>query len=217
MTIPEKPPRRPRTPDEYRNFDELHRSEPTSYEVVVQSRNVPALIVAPHGGGIEPGTTELALAIARDDLSIAVFNGLKKTGNGRLHITSHRFDQPEILSVIATADYVIAIHGKATENEETVYIGGRDTKLRSSIATALCRVGFDAREETNPRLQGIEAANICNRGARNMGVQLELTAGLRRTFFDQLNSSAGRSKPKEALYRFAEAIREGLKDAGVLE
>ena len=36
------------------------------------------VIIAPHGGGIEPGTSELAIAIAGEELSFAVFEGLIK-------------------------------------------------------------------------------------------------------------------------------------------
>jgi phage replication-related protein YjqB (UPF0714/DUF867 family) len=51
-------------------------------------------VIAPHGGGIEPGTSELATAIAGDDFSLYLFEGLKSAGNGELHITSTNFDEP---------------------------------------------------------------------------------------------------------------------------
>jgi poly-gamma-glutamate hydrolase-like protein len=62
-----------------------------------------AALVAPHGGGIEPGTSELADAIAASDLSFYTFEGLKPSGNTDLHITSTRFDEPMCLTLLASS------------------------------------------------------------------------------------------------------------------
>jgi phage replication-related protein YjqB (UPF0714/DUF867 family) len=43
-------------------------------------------ILAPHGGGIEPGTSELAEAVAGEGLSFYAFEGLKRSGNAVLHV-----------------------------------------------------------------------------------------------------------------------------------
>jgi phage replication-related protein YjqB (UPF0714/DUF867 family) len=42
--------------------------------------------VAPHGGAIEPGTSEVAKQVADNDLSLFIFEGIKPKGNKRLHI-----------------------------------------------------------------------------------------------------------------------------------
>ena len=46
-------------------------------------------------------------------------------------------------------------------------------------------------------------------------MQLEISTGLRETFFESLTAS-GRRNPMEDLTSFAEAVREGLRAAGVL-
>jgi phage replication-related protein YjqB (UPF0714/DUF867 family) len=68
--------------------------------------------VAPHGGGIEPGTSELADAIAGSDLSFYTFEGLKSSGNTDLHITSTRFDEPMCLTLLASSSVVVTLHGE---------------------------------------------------------------------------------------------------------
>jgi phage replication-related protein YjqB (UPF0714/DUF867 family) len=51
-------------------------------------------IIAPHGGKIEPGTSEIAAAIAGDDYSLYRFQGLRDRPREELHITSAKFDEP---------------------------------------------------------------------------------------------------------------------------
>ena len=81
--------------DEYRNFEELRGKERENVDYSVTARTVAGskvAIVAPHGGGIEPLTAELADSIAGDDHNFYALRGLKNKGNKVLHITSHRFD-----------------------------------------------------------------------------------------------------------------------------
>ena len=55
--------------------------------------------MAPHGGGIEPGTTEIAEAVAGHEHTFYSFSGVKARGNSVLHITSSRFDEPEGIAI----------------------------------------------------------------------------------------------------------------------
>jgi phage replication-related protein YjqB (UPF0714/DUF867 family) len=65
-------------------------------------------------GGIEPGTSEVAKRVAEDDVSYALFEGRKSTGNSRLHVTNINFDEPRCLELVKTADHVLAIHGEGS-------------------------------------------------------------------------------------------------------
>ena len=47
-------------------------------------------VMAPHGGGIEPGTSELACAIAGKQHSYYTFSGIKTSGNRLLHRSGAR-------------------------------------------------------------------------------------------------------------------------------
>ena len=203
--------------DVYHNYAKLDETERESVDFcvsVVRIEGSATVIAAPHGGGIEPGTSEVAKEIAKKDLSVAIFEGNKTSGNARLHITSTNFDEPRCAELVESADNVVAIHGEGSA-EAIVFLGGRDKKLGLQLQAALERYGYNVRNHKNPNLQGMEAINICNRGRRGVGVQLELSAGLRETFFES-SSCKGQKRLTDELARFAIAIREGLHDAGAL-
>lgn len=174
--------------DIYSNYAELSQTEEKGIDYrirCVSSSDV--LIVAPHGGGIEPGTTQIAEALAENQYSFYSFEGLKRTGNWSLHITSTNFDEPLALELLKTANQVITIHGVQGDEEEVVYLGGLDDELKHRIKKSLLclsssqDIDLKVGMHDNPRLQGINPRNICNRGNTKKGVQLEITRKLRDT------------------------------------
>lgn len=74
-------------------------------------------IIAPHGGKIERGTSELARAIGGTDYRIYCFEGTKPNNNRDLHITSTNFDEPEGVKLVSACDRVVALHGCAREGD----------------------------------------------------------------------------------------------------
>ena len=167
----------------YRSFADLARLQlrGRDYEIHARRRPTrPVAVIAPHGGGIEDGTSELARAIAGDDFSLYLFEGTRPSGNyAALHLTSHLFDEPDCLALIAGCEYVVAIHGCAGEDAR-VLLGGLDAGLRERIGAAthgadlLVQAGGHRFPATHPH-------NIVNRGARGRGVQLEITHSMRRS------------------------------------
>lgn len=136
------------------------------------------LIVAPHGGSIEIGTTELAELIAGDDYSLFAFNGLKLRGRNRdLHITSHHFDHPECVALAARHAVVLGVHGCKGDSSQ-IYVGGLDDELAALLTARLQAEGLPV-AATGHKYPGRNPLNICNRGARARGAQLEFTADLR--------------------------------------
>jgi phage replication-related protein YjqB (UPF0714/DUF867 family) len=166
--------------DKYASFSELekHEEQGNAYRVGATERpDSPVLIVAPHGGNIEVGTSELAALIAGSEYSLFSFEGLKPRGQNRdLHITSHRFDHPCCLALLSRHAVTIGIHG--CKGESQIYIGGLDAELKTLLATNLAASGFPASAEGH-RYPGSNPLNICNRGARKRGAQLEITMDLR--------------------------------------
>jgi phage replication-related protein YjqB (UPF0714/DUF867 family) len=84
--------------DTYRNFIELSKKEVDGVDfrvVILGQPTASTVVVAPHGGGIEPGTSQVAQAIADDNFNLALFEGIKASGNSILHITSTNFDEPQ--------------------------------------------------------------------------------------------------------------------------
>jgi len=167
--------------DTYSSFADLaaHEVRGRDYDLLVRHRNgTRVVIIAPHGGGIEPETARIAKGIAGAEFSLYCFKGLKRNGNGRLHITSHSFDEPECLSLIAKHQWVLAIHGCADAGER-VFLGGLDKSLIADLSTALEAVGIRA-ETSGHEYTGVHPLNICNRGARGAGAQFELSLPFRR-------------------------------------
>ena len=167
--------------DKYGSYSELANNEShgTDYRVVAVERpGSPVLIVAPHGGSIEVGTSELAVRIAGEEHSLFAFEGLKPWGSNRdLHITSHCFDHPECLALVARSAVTLGIHG--CRGDSQIFIGGLDTELCALLASRLTEAGFPAICEGHQYL-GRNPLNICNRGRRQRGAQLELTLDFRQ-------------------------------------
>ena len=166
--------------DSYKCFADLQAGEARGkdYELDVRFRTgARVAVVAPHGGGIEPKTAEVAEAIAGTEFSLYCFKGLKAKGNSRLHITSHKFDEPECLALLERHEWVLAIHGCA-EPGERVLLGGLDKPLIADLSTALETSGMNA-ETSGHGYVGEHPHNLCNRGARGVGAQFELSLPFR--------------------------------------
>ena len=168
--------------DRYRDFADLaaHESEDEHYRIHVADRASAVAIVAPHGGAIESGTSEIAAAIAGDSLSLYCFEGLiPDRSHEELHITSSRFDEPKALMLVEACQTVITVHGRRDRDDhQTIWLGGLDARLCARIEVKLARFGFRAKSTGHP-LKGIGPSNICNRGKRKEGAQLELPQTLR--------------------------------------
>ena len=196
--------------DKYTNFAELKQNEREDEDYTILYRELPSkiTIMAPHGGGIEPGTIDIADYLAGCDHTFYAFKGLKKSGNKILHISSNTFDEPIALRAAQNADIVVSIHG-AKEKSERIYIGGTNQKLKQSILSALKLRGFDAMVSEIPGLRGIQPENICNRCRTGKGVQIELSRGFRETLFDNLGHRALRRKTI-VFYQFVNILKESL-------
>jgi phage replication-related protein YjqB (UPF0714/DUF867 family) len=169
--------------DTYSCFAELknHETQNKDYKISISDVGSGITIIAPHGGKIEPGTSDIAKKIARERFNYYCFEGVKTENNRCLHITSHNFDEPTAVKIISGSQTVVAIHA-CTGNERFVYLGGLDKGLQAVIAKELESRGIIA-PQGHGKFKGLNPDNICNRGANKKGVQLEITRGLR----DDLN------------------------------
>jgi len=187
--------------DRYRSYNELRASEIEGKDFRRTIRRIAGsriAIIAPHGGAIESRTSEVADAIARGAHNLYLFEGIKPSGNYRsLHITSHNFDDPRCLELVSESDFVVAIHGYAG-TDERVLIGGLDVELASLVEKQLVERGFRV-QTTDHKFPGKDPTNICNRGRSGKGVQLELSASLRK----DMN-----------ILKFAFAVRRALSHMG---
>jgi phage replication-related protein YjqB (UPF0714/DUF867 family) len=197
--------------DKYGSFSELARHEKSRRDFRVRSRERGGgtVVIAPHGGGIEPGTSEVADGIAGDDLSFYAFEGIKSHGNGHLHITSTRFDEPRCVTLVEGSARAISVHREESEHQ-VVFLGGRDKEMLDRLRASLEQKGFCVKSHGSPELQGRDQTNICNRTTSGAGVQLELSKGLRRSFFQSLSRSGRRIKTKR-FQEFIAAIRSAIR------
>jgi len=162
--------------DKYLNYEQLSSEmvEGSDYNIRPIDRNSWITIVAPHGGKIEPGTSELAEAIAGSSLNFYAFEGCRKSNNRDLHITSHKFDEPLGLKIVSSSDTALGIHGRRDgDDPSTVYLGGLDTHLIKRLEAELNKIGIRTRTMGHP-FPAKNKCNICNRGRTGRGAQLEI-------------------------------------------
>lgn len=189
--------------DTYGSVTELqrHRRRGIDYDIEIRlGRNPAAAAIAPHGGRIEPTTSELAAAVAGDEFGYYSFKGLIPDSFSILHVTSHHFDEELCLSFLASHDRVVAVHGLRDGDDVTI-VGGRDWELREAVTASLNASGFATHTAESGAYSAMDPANICNRGRAGRGVQLELPKALR----DHL-----RGNPTD-LGRYALAVQSAMK------
>ncbi|RUU56246.1 poly-gamma-glutamate hydrolase family protein [Mesorhizobium sp. M2C.T.Ca.TU.002.02.1.1] len=196
--------------NEFPNFAALKAAkiENIDYRIVVRrgAGTGGAIVMAPHGGKIEPRTSLITETIAGNDLDMYCFEGLMPESNRELHITSRNFDEATALELLRTKSTVVAIHGRQDRDDlATVYMGGKDAVLVSEIVRRLQEAGFQTKKDNHP-FPGIQDSNIVNRGLTGKGAQLEVPFSLRRRLGNE----------PELLERFCGAVREAIDafDAG---
>lgn len=194
----------------HKSFEALYASEceGVTYQRRVKMRKSTLAIIAPHGGGIEPGTSEIARAIAGFRFSYYTFDGLRQNNNRSLHITSTSFDEPKCLRLVNNSEIVIAVHGCAGE-EKVIRVGGLYAELKTRLIKTLMQAGFEARLAGVP-YAGTQLQNICNRGRSGKGVQFEISEGLRRSMFKGLDRQA-RKTTTDVFCEFVTSVHEELR------
>lgn len=197
--------------DTYASFKDLtdHEVEGIDYRIRSRAGSTGIALLCIHGGDIEPGTSEIADGIAGGDHTFYALEGMKTSGNKTLHITSTVFDEPLGIEIVCNSEIILSIHG-CSEMKEAVYLGGLDQTLKGRIAKKLAENGFEAIVDANSRFRGTDLRNVCNLCGRGMGVQIEVSRGLRRRMFQDLTAE-GRQVRSEVYYRFVCAVRDGLK------
>ena len=198
--------------DIYKDFSELSSNEVKSidYKIETNATDSNVIVIAIHGGKIEKGTTELAHALSsHNNYNYYSYLGLKSKGNLKLHITSTKFDEPTALEMVSKSKTTLSIHGSSGSKYFT-YIGGLDTELGKKIKESLTKYGFTVLDAPN-NLAGISPNNIVNKNMNEMGVQLEISAGLRTKFLSSNNDSL-----KRYVFAISEAVNSTFRAGGRL-
>lgn len=206
-------------------------AEPRNYQEVLDRGYVPGrdlriafgdadiarcLLVAPHGGGIEPGTSELLRAISGlGDWAWYEFAGFLRNGNQeKLHIASTLFDEPTLLALLPRTNFVLTLHGANDTSDQVAYVGGRWEAGRATITAminaATATHGIHAMEAP-AHLRGAEPTNLTNRGKLGYGIQLEFSRAARNLLFPPDCSRQARGRRSPRLSALARAIHKGLQ------
>ncbi|MFJ2646804.1 poly-gamma-glutamate hydrolase family protein [Streptomyces sp. NPDC087420] len=188
-------------------------------------------VMAPHGGGIEAGTSELCLAVAGyHPATLApapgggalhdywMFEGLLNSGNGDMHITSSHIDDRVALSLAAGSLNVVTLHGCTPEQAgapvsrpEAVVVGGLNATFKQYLHDALRAAGFQTIDGSAvPDLAGVDPENLCNRTLLGKGGQLELTTDLRRSMFGTFTRAGRPGSTNEIFDAFTAAVRTAV-------
>jgi phage replication-related protein YjqB (UPF0714/DUF867 family) len=187
-------------------------------------------IIAPHGGGIESGTSELCLAIAGyHPATLAVtpgtgitydywlFEGLRASNNGDLHVTSTHCDDGVAVSLCAGSLNALALHGFSAsqaglpDDARVVLVGGRNATLKQHLLAELDAAGVQAIDGAgHPDIDGSEPGNIVNRTLLGMGGHLELTGPLRQAMFGTNTRPRRKDTTTEVFWAFTAACRNAL-------
>ncbi|KKI63053.1 Glutamate synthase [NADPH] large chain [Staphylococcus cohnii subsp. cohnii] len=205
-----------RKQDYYKSMTELYNDTKEGIDWKKDTRDVgkSVLIVAPHGGNIEQGTSELTKLVANNgDFDYFSFEAIRPSNNTQLHVTSTNYDDATLHDMIQDRTATISIHGAQGE-EQLVYLGGYQSPLRDAIQSQLEHKGFVVKIPPE-YLGGLSNANFINKVEESTGVQLELTTALRKAFFKDGDASTASRKKIEnwttTMYDFAEALNDAIK------
>jgi len=195
----------------YASFAALRANETagSDFRIRVRYGRSGVAVMAIHGGGIEPGTTEIAEAVSGEMHTFYSFSGLKPSGNAQLHISSRKFDEPLGTDITKYARMVITVHG-CKDTKMMTYLGGRHHQLKQKIKRALTAAGFPAIEGV--RFPGINPKNICNKGRLGMGVQLEISMGMRIRLFQDIKRLY-RKNPTPYFIAYVQALQKAIQQA----
>ncbi|MCD4817967.1 MAG: poly-gamma-glutamate hydrolase family protein [Candidatus Cloacimonetes bacterium] len=195
----------------YHNFKHLSKKEIEGKDFAIESQfvNSEISIIAPHSGGIEPGTYEITKAIALDDLNYYIFSGIKEKNNQKLHIPSEKFDEPIAIYLANKSKFIITIHG-CQGDSDIIHIGGLDEFSKEIISQELFSAGFVITQAKSGYFSGKNPMNICNRSMQRKGVQLEISDSLRKKMFQDL-SFDGRKTTTETFHRFVKVIKKAVE------
>jgi phage replication-related protein YjqB (UPF0714/DUF867 family) len=197
----------------FRDFSSLvlHLRKDRDYRLRVENRGSEISIVAIHGGGIEPLTSELAGAIAGVEYNLYDFQGLRPFDNAALRIPVARFDEMRLRGLLERSHTTLSIDG-VSGDDLVVHLGGRNGRLKAIFSEALSGAGF-------------EIGSLVTRGAahnpqrfynltRLGGLHLELPHALRRAMVRaDLTSFAWQESAGWAprFEEFVEAVRGALE------
>lgn len=167
-------------------------------------------VIAPHGGFIEAGTSQIATAIAGAHLNLFDFQGLQEEIPEELHVTSTKFRHPDLTRMLRRSAIAVAIHGMGDQGHKSIWLGGLNTELKALTLENLRVAGF-AVNPNSPKYRGVNPLNVVNL-AQHRGVQLELSNELRAELFaNSYFSPKRRVVTTDKFHKLVKAVRTSIE------
>ena len=197
---------------------------------------IQTIVMAIHGGGIEPGTSEIALAAAgyhpatlnpsTDGQGVHdfwLFEGLLPRGNDDLHVTASNYNEPIATELVQNAGRCLSLHGctdtqaklSATYPMGIIQIGGLDFAFQDLVLAELTAAGIRAEITTNPDLLGEDPQNIGNRTQAGGCVQLEMGTSYRASLFETNTRPRRKHTTNAQFWLLVGALRRAMSKADV--
>jgi phage replication-related protein YjqB (UPF0714/DUF867 family) len=218
------------------DYARRHRRHERFDDTLARTDDTPkTVILAPHGGGIEPGTSELCLAVAGYHpanlpqvppagvtYDYWMFEGVREDDNRQLHVTSTGCDDDLAVSLCTGSLNALALHGFSpkppdfSEDDQVVLVGGATpdstpNALRDFLLDGLCDAHFDARKPAgHGELDGNDKCNIVNRTMLGMGAQLELSTPLRDAMFTEHSRPRRKHTTTQLFWTFVAVCRDAI-------
>lgn len=185
-------------PDKYKSFAEMTANE-EDYEIHSVCRDSQITVAAIHGG-IEPGTERVAREIGAK-FNTYVFEAFGED-SWDMHVTSNNYREDFLSQILGKSDVCLSLHG-LHGGDEAVYISSSNKELDALVRQALEESEFVVKD-----YEPMGAQNFVNLATKG-GVQLELTLGLRDSFF--LEGARG-SAITTRYASFCSAVTKALKE-----
>jgi phage replication-related protein YjqB (UPF0714/DUF867 family) len=193
-------------------------------EQVTDNIETQTIVMAVHGGGIEAGTSEIALATAGYHPATLIpsadgyglhdfwlFEGLLASNNGDLHVTASHYDEPIATELVENSRRCISLHGcRDSQAHGVIQLGGLDHELRDIVLEELEAVGIPAEITTNPMLDGSLSDNIANKTKIGGCAQLEIGTNDRRLLFGINTRPQRKNTTNERFWRLVGALRKSM-------
>jgi len=201
-----------------------HQWQQNIEEQTTDNAETQKIVMAVHGGGIEAGTSEIALATAGfhpatlmpsgDGLGSHdywLFEGLLPQGNGRLHVTASNYDEPIATELVRNARRCISLHGCTdAQAHGRIQLGGLDFRLRDLVLEELTAAGIEAEITANPMLDGSLPDNIANKTRVGGCAQLEMGTSFRASLFGVNTRPRRKHTTNDTFRRLAAALRRAM-------
>jgi phage replication-related protein YjqB (UPF0714/DUF867 family) len=183
-------------------------------------------IIAPHGGNIERGTSELCLAmagyhpatlapVAAEKHDYWMFEALRPADNADLHVTSIHCNDGVAGSLCGGSLNALGLHGfdaaqaGLPEDAQVVLVGGGNDEFKDHLCAELAAAALQVGDEV-VGLDGDDARNIANRTLLGMGAQLELSLELRKAMFGTFTRAHRKDTTTDLFWTFATACRNAV-------